>query len=82
MLAEAVSRNGGDRSRADFEVACVMLRAGDTPERVAAMLIETSEKANEREARKTGAGVQYVQLAIQRAMTATGIRPMQKVQAR
>ncbi|CUH47437.1 DNA-primase RepB domain-containing protein [Ruegeria atlantica] len=67
MLAEALSRHGGDRSGADFEVACVMLRAG--------------EKAKEREARKTGAGVQYVQLAIQRAMTATGIRPMQEAEA-
>jgi len=81
MLAEAVSRHGGDRSRADFEVACVMLRAGDTPEHVAAMLIATSERAKEREARKTGSGVQYVQGTVQRAMSAAGVRPRHEAQA-
>ncbi|NOC83337.1 DNA-primase RepB domain-containing protein [Ruegeria sp. HKCCD6428] len=70
MLADAVERHGGDRSRADFEMACVMLRSGDRPEHVAAMLMETSEKAQERATRQTDAGVRYVERTVRRAMQA------------
>jgi hypothetical protein len=78
MLAEAVERHGGDRSDADFEIACVMLRAGTSPERVASLLMATSEKAQEREARRAGAGAYYVERTVQRAMEAAGVSPTEK----
>lgn len=78
MLAETVERNGGDRSQADFTVACVMLRAGDAPEHVAAILMATSEKAIEREARQAGAGMRYVERTVQSAMRVVGIKPTEK----
>jgi hypothetical protein len=74
MLADAVKMNGGDRSQADFAVACVMLRAGDAPDKVAAILIATSEKAIEREARQAGAGERYIERTVQSAMRAAGIK--------
>ena len=78
MLAEAMKQHDGDRSAADFEVACVMLRAGDPPEHVAAMLIATSEKAHERETRRTGSGVHYAEQTVRGAMRAVGARPSEK----
>ncbi len=68
MLAEAVKRHNGDRSRADFDIACVMLHAGDTPEHVAAMLMATSEKVVKREGRRRQSdGVRYVEQTVRRA---------------
>ena len=78
MLAEAMQRHDDDRSRADFEVACVMLRAGDAPEHVTTMLVATSEKAHEREARKTGAGVHYAKQTVEGAMRAVDRRSTEK----
>ena len=45
-----------------------MMRANTAPEHVAAILAETSDKALEREARKTGAGVHYSKRTVERAM--------------
>jgi hypothetical protein len=81
MLAEAVELNGGDRSQADFAVSCVMLRAGDGPAHVAAILMATSEKAIEREARHAGAGERYIERTVQSAMRVVGFKPTEKGEA-
>ena len=67
-LAEAMQRHDGDRSRADFEMACVMLRAGDAPDNIAAALVFTSEKVREREDHRSGAGLRYAERTVQAAM--------------